>query len=73
VPAGCSVFPADIYRPSCHLAQPWFPDLRAHARGIGITAPYMSGRTNPEPDALDQYMLAVLSDHGIELVVSAGT
>jgi epoxide hydrolase len=28
VPAGCSVFPADIYRPSRRLAQPWFPDLR---------------------------------------------
>lgn len=28
VPAGCSVFPADIYRPSRRLAQPQFPDLR---------------------------------------------
>jgi len=28
VPAGCSVFPADIYQPSRRLAQPWFSDLR---------------------------------------------
>lgn len=28
VPAGCSVFPADIYRPSRRLAEPQFPDLR---------------------------------------------
>jgi pimeloyl-ACP methyl ester carboxylesterase len=28
VPAGCSVFPADIYRPSRRLAQPQFADLR---------------------------------------------
>jgi epoxide hydrolase len=28
VPAGCSVFPAEIYRPSRRLAQPQFPDLR---------------------------------------------
>jgi len=28
VPAGCSVFPADIYVPSRRLAQPWFADLR---------------------------------------------
>lgn len=28
VPAGCSVFPADIYRPTRRLAQPWFPGLQ---------------------------------------------
>jgi pimeloyl-ACP methyl ester carboxylesterase len=28
VPTGCSVFPADIYRPSRRLAQPQFPGLR---------------------------------------------
>lgn len=28
VPVGCSVFPADIYRPSRRLAEPQFPDLR---------------------------------------------
>jgi epoxide hydrolase len=28
VPAACSVFPADIYRPSRRLAQPQFPGLR---------------------------------------------
>ncbi|MFF1381546.1 epoxide hydrolase family protein [Streptomyces sp. NPDC058308] len=28
VPAGCSVFPADYYRPSRRLAEPQFPDLR---------------------------------------------
>ncbi|MBI0295683.1 alpha/beta fold hydrolase [Streptomyces sp. PRKS01-29] len=28
VPTGCSVFPADYYRPSRRLAQPQFPDLR---------------------------------------------
>lgn len=28
VPVGCSVFPADYYRPSRRLAEPQFPDLR---------------------------------------------
>ncbi len=28
VPAGCSIFPKDIYRPSRRMAEPLFPDLR---------------------------------------------
>jgi pimeloyl-ACP methyl ester carboxylesterase len=28
VPAGCSIFPREIFRPSCRWAQPQFPDLR---------------------------------------------
>ena len=28
VPVGCSIFPAEIFRPSRRWAQPRFPDLR---------------------------------------------
>jgi phosphoribosylglycinamide formyltransferase 1 len=44
----------------------------AHARELGIPVLHMSGRTHPEPDVLDQHMLAALRDRGIELVVTAG-
>ena len=44
----------------------------AHAREMGIAALHMSGRTHPEPDALDQHMLDALRGFGIELIVTAG-
>jgi len=35
-PAGCSIFPGDIYRPSRRWAEPFFPDLRYwHELGSG--------------------------------------
>jgi phosphoribosylglycinamide formyltransferase 1 len=33
---------------------------------------HLSDRTRPEPETLDQHMLAALRGHGIGLVVTAG-
>ncbi|MFF7705720.1 phosphoribosylglycinamide formyltransferase [Streptomyces lydicus] len=44
----------------------------AHAQEQGITGIHLSGRTHPDPDALDQTMLAALREHDIDLVVTAG-
>ena len=42
------------------------------ARQEGIPALHLSGRTHPEPDALDAAICAGLRDRGAELVVLAG-
>lgn len=42
------------------------------ARHHDVPTAHLSGRTHPEPAALDEAMLAVLHRHGVELVVLAG-
>ncbi|SEL94457.1 phosphoribosylglycinamide formyltransferase [Streptacidiphilus jiangxiensis] len=44
----------------------------AHAVEQGIAHAHLSGRTHPDPDALDQAMLALLREHDVALVVTAG-
>jgi phosphoribosylglycinamide formyltransferase-1 len=44
----------------------------SHARESGIPVLHLSGRTHPDPEALDQHMHAALRSHGIELIVTAG-
>ncbi|MFI5529341.1 phosphoribosylglycinamide formyltransferase [Kitasatospora sp. NPDC051853] len=44
----------------------------AHARELGIPALHLSGRTHPDPDALDRALLDALLHHGVDLVVTAG-
>ncbi|WP_217369910.1 formyltransferase family protein [Nonomuraea antri] len=44
----------------------------AHAREQGIPSAHLSGRSHPDPDDLDQAMLAALDRHHADLVVTAG-
>ncbi|WP_042397543.1 phosphoribosylglycinamide formyltransferase [Streptacidiphilus carbonis] len=44
----------------------------AHAHDHGIATAHLSSRTHPDPDALDRAVLALLHQHGIDLVVMAG-
>ena len=42
------------------------------ARQAGIPGFHMSGHTQPDPDALDQQMHAILEGHGVEVICLAG-
>jgi phosphoribosylglycinamide formyltransferase-1 len=42
------------------------------ARRFGVPARHLSGRTHPDPEALDGAILAALREHGVTLVVLAG-
>ncbi|MER5640201.1 phosphoribosylglycinamide formyltransferase [Kitasatospora sp. NPDC002227] len=44
----------------------------AHARELGIPWLHLSGRTHPDQEQLDLAMLAALTEHRIDLVVTAG-
>jgi phosphoribosylglycinamide formyltransferase-1 len=44
----------------------------AHAAEQGIAHAHLSGRTHPDPDVLDRTMLALLREHDVTLVVTAG-
>lgn len=44
----------------------------AYARGHSIPAAHMSGVTHPDPDQLDTAICALLNEHQISLIVTAG-
>jgi phosphoribosylglycinamide formyltransferase-1 len=44
----------------------------ASARELGVPTRHLSRRTHPEPAALEEAMVAVLREHGVDLVLLAG-
>ena len=42
------------------------------ARRAGIPRYHLSGKTHPDPEALDRAILAALEEHGVNLVILAG-